>query len=507
MNAKRSFLNILIGIGSQLVTIGLGIFIPRLLMLKFGSEANGLMTSTSQMIVYLSLLEAGVGAASLQALYKPVASDDKKEVNEIIAATSRYYKKTGIIYFIAVVVLSLIYPLVVNSNIDKTTMILVVLFTGLGGAFNFYFQGKYRILLTAEGKSYVVNSILTLINILSNGAKIALLMLGYNLIIVQASFFILSLVQIIIFQIYMNRHYKWLDLSVKPNFKSISQKNSALVHQFSSLIFSNTDVLILTVFTNLKVVSVYVMYNMLFSIIDNIINTVSSSITFVLGQSFHDSKEKFLKLYDAYEVYFMAFAFSLFTVTYLLVLPFMKIYTAGIDDINYIDKWLPILFVSIKLLIYPRSAGNNAINIAGHFKKTQYRSILESAINLVFSLIFVKLLGIYGVLLGTLFAVLYRSTDIIIYSNKNIIGRSPLKTVKRWLVYTCVFIIIIFTSEFININPGSYITVFGVAFFLTVMTFLIYFTAGSLMEQKVYHYAKEHLKARLNRSKKKLQNQ
>jgi O-antigen/teichoic acid export membrane protein len=493
MKAKRSLLNLIIGLGSQIVTIILAIFIPRLLMLNFGSEGNGLVTSINQLIVYLTLLEAGVGAASLQALYKPVSEDDKDSINKIMAATSSYYKKTGIYYFFAVILLSIIYPFVIDSTIDKMTMAAVILLTGIGGALNYYYQGKYRILLTAEGKTYINTSIMTIINILINLGRIALLLLGFNLIAVQSTYFVFSLVQILIYYLYVKRNYKWINLKVKPNFDAISQKNAALVHQASWLIFSNTAVLILTLFTNLKVVSVYVLYNMLFSIIDNVINTVSTSITFLLGQTYHESKERFVKLYDAYEVYFMVITFTLFTVTYIMMLPFIDLYTAGINDIEYIDKWLPILFVSIKLLVYVRSSGNNAINIAGHFKKTQNRSIIESVINLVFSLLFVSLYGIYGVLLGTLMAVLYRSTDIIIYSNKNIIGRSPWVTIRRWLINVGVFSLIILIANFINIYPESYLSIILYAVLLAVVIFPIYFIIMSLFEREVYLYAKGYL--------------
>lgn len=93
MKAKRSLLNLGFGLTSQVITIILGFFIPRLIMVNYGSEANGLIASIVQIISYFALLEAGVGAASLQALYKPIASNDRGHINSILAATSRYYKK------------------------------------------------------------------------------------------------------------------------------------------------------------------------------------------------------------------------------------------------------------------------------------------------------------------------------------------------------------------------------------------------------------------------------
>lgn len=51
-----------------------------------------------------------------------------------------------------------------------------------------------------------------------------------------------------LFEIYIHKNYGWIDLSVEPNEAAISQKNSVLIHQISTLVFSNTDVLVLSVF-------------------------------------------------------------------------------------------------------------------------------------------------------------------------------------------------------------------------------------------------------------------
>ncbi|MEH7014811.1 sugar isomerase, partial [Neobacillus niacini] len=257
MKSRLSLYNLIFGFGSTLIILALGIVIPRLFLVNFGSEVNGLMASIGQVFIYLALLEAGVGAASLQALYKPVSEGDKPNINAILAATSRYFKKTGVYYFIAVLIFSLVYPLVISSNLSNLTVMLVIFLTGIGGVANFFFQSKYIILLTAEGKSYINTSIVTIISILTSGVKIILLMNGFNIIIIQAAYFIITILQILIIQIYIKRNYMWLDLKVKPNFEAIRQKNSVLVHEASTLVFRNTDILIITFFCNLKIVSVY----------------------------------------------------------------------------------------------------------------------------------------------------------------------------------------------------------------------------------------------------------
>lgn len=67
-------------------------------MLNYGSEANGLVASITQIIAYLSLLEAGVGAASIQALYRPIGQNDRSKINDILAATSIYYKNRALLF-------------------------------------------------------------------------------------------------------------------------------------------------------------------------------------------------------------------------------------------------------------------------------------------------------------------------------------------------------------------------------------------------------------------------
>ena len=123
--AKKSAYNILSSVLSQVFAIALGIIIPRLYLLSYGSEVNGLLNSVTQIYTYLALLEAGVGTATLQALYKPVARGDEQTISEIMAATNKFYKRTGTIYFLAVVVLSVGYPLVIKSDIPFTTVFAV----------------------------------------------------------------------------------------------------------------------------------------------------------------------------------------------------------------------------------------------------------------------------------------------------------------------------------------------------------------------------------------------
>lgn len=486
VNKKRSVYNILFSAFGQIVTIVFGVILPKLFIVSFGSEVNGLLSSVTQVFVYVNLLEAGVGTATLQALYGPIARKEKQNINQILAATHRYYKKAGMWYLIAVVALSVGYPLVVKSDLDFVTVAAVVFLSGIGGVINFFFQGKYRLILQAEGKGYIVTNLTTLTYVATSLLKIVLIMVGFNVIFVLAMSFIISLVQMLYIVIYIKRHYKWLDLKVKPDYDAIAQKNSVLVHQVSTLIFNNTDVLILTLFCDLKVVSVYTMYRTILGVISTFMETIGGSIQFALGQTYNVDKTRYTRLHDAYETCSITLLFALYSVAYIFILPFLRVYTAGVEDVNYIDTYLPILFIATFLLSGGRYAANAVITFAGHFRKTQWRSMLESAINLTTSLIAVHYLGIYGVLIGTVCALLYRTNDMIIYANRVILQRGSWCTYRRWIVNLLLLFLTVFASYFLHPNLNDYLHIVLYAALYTAVILPTFFLVSFATEPKVF---------------------
>ena len=100
--AKKGLFNVFYGLLSQIITICLGLVIPRLVLLSFGSETNGLLNSIAQIFLYFGIFESGVGAVALHALYVPVEKKDKTGISGIISAVHEFYSKIGIIYILII---------------------------------------------------------------------------------------------------------------------------------------------------------------------------------------------------------------------------------------------------------------------------------------------------------------------------------------------------------------------------------------------------------------------
>ena len=80
--------NLLSGVFYQIVLIVLSFLLPRLYLENFGSEVNGVLSTIKQIFVYMFLLESGIGLATTQALYKPVAEKNHNKINSVISATN-----------------------------------------------------------------------------------------------------------------------------------------------------------------------------------------------------------------------------------------------------------------------------------------------------------------------------------------------------------------------------------------------------------------------------------
>lgn len=480
-NKNKIQKNFIYSLLAQIITISLGIIIPRITIVGYGSSVNGLLSSVGQIVAYLILFEAGIKSVAQQTLYKTLAHNDFKATNEVLSAVNKNYKKIGTAYFLCLLGLAVVYPAFVKiAELNYFSVFLIVMLSGLGNVVSFFITGKYNILVESDGRAYVTANLSTIINILTQVSKIVLIYLGVPVTYVVISTFLIHMLQNVCLYIYVKIKYKWIDLSSAPDYSGLTQSKHAFVHQVSTLIFRNTDVLLLTIFTNLKTVSVYAMYKLIFGYMYNLISIPLNSCNFAMGQLFNRDKRTYIKCAEFLEIGFNTGVFAIFTVAAMLILPFLRLYTSGVTDVNYIDRFVAILFIATEVLDLIRMPSLRTINYAKHFKETLSRSLFETVINIVVSIVGVILFGIYGVLLGTFVALLYRTCDIIIYANKKILDKSPVKVFVSIIINTIVMCGSVFIYNRFHISISNYFDFIVNGIVLTTIVLLIFLTIAIL---------------------------
>jgi len=387
----------------------------------------------------MSLVEAGIGAAGAFALYKPLAEKQDQTVSEIVSATKKFYLRSGMIFAGLVVLLILVYPYAVHNEITDLsfirTMIFVLSFSGL---VDYFYLGKYRVLLQADQRSYVISIAQIVGTVVMTIVSILLMEFACSALLVKGTAAVIYLLRSIAVGIYVRREYPQINLKAKPKMEAFNQRWAALTHQIVSMIVTNTDVVVLTLLVPqnaLVTVSIYSVYNLVASALSGMMTSISNGLGSGFGEVIAKKEQATLeRSFSNYEYAYFLIIFAAYTCMASLLYPFIKVYSKDFTDgVNYLNWILVILFSLFGLLQSLRLPGLTIICAAGHYKETRNRAILEAVINVVVSLALVRPLGIYGVLIGTCASYLYRTTDIIIYTAHHFLPGTLKRSVLRIL--------------------------------------------------------------------------
>ena len=422
---KELFVTVISNLSLQVSTTLCGFVLPPMIVRMFGSEVNGMVSSITQFIAYLNLVEAGIGAAAVAALYKPLAKGSITTINGILSAVRNVYIRSGCIFSGGIAILAVVYPLVIKGGTDKIMSFLLVLILGISGTAEFFLIGKYRVLLTADKKLYVISFLQSAALIVNTAVSVVLLNLGCGILAVKLSSSIVYLSRFVFLHWFVRKHYRGVSFREMPDMAAVSQSRSAFIHQVSGFVVFNTPVIILSIMCGLKEVSVYSLYAMVFSAVNSLTTSFSSGMQSFFGESMvRDGRRTTARLFSVYERSFFAIGFWMYSCTSILIMSFMALYTKGMTDVDYMRPGLAGLLVVSGVITCMRQPGGQMINATGHFRQTQFRSLLEATINVLLSVVFTFQFGICGVVLGNICSSLYRGIDVVVYTNKRILSRS-----------------------------------------------------------------------------------
>ena len=460
MRSKKAIKNIILSLILQIITIICGFIVPKLIISTYGSSVNGLISSITQFLAYITLLEAGFGPVIKSILYKPFADKNKSETEKILKASEKIFRRLSYIFIIYIVLLCIILPIILNNNFDKLFTLSLIVIISISTFFEYYFGMTYRLYLQAKQNNYVISIIQIGTLILNTIMVVILIKFNTSIQIVKLFSSIIFIFRPILQNIYVKKKYNINLKNINPDYK-IKQKWDGLIQHIAYIIHTNTDIIILTLFCNLKEVSVYSIY---YLVVSNIRNVVCNSFINGVDSAFGDmiaknEKDKLNESFNLYEGLYMSISTILFISTLFLIVPFVKIYTKGIVDANYIRPTFAYILVLAEFIFVIRQLYYSLVKVSGHFKETKKGAIIEALSNILISIILVWKFGLVGVAVGTLVSIIIRTIDIVIYTSKHILNRSINYFIKRFILIILEILIIIFVLNIIpKINITNYLT-------------------------------------------------
>ncbi len=460
MTRSRSFLyNISTTLGMYLLTVISGFIIPKVMMLYYGSEINGLVSSLTQFIGYFNLVEAGLSGAAIYALYRPLAVREWGTVSSVVTAAKKFYFQAGYLYVGLTVVLSLIYPIFIHpSMLSGAEVGLLTLVLGFSGTVEFFTLAKYRSLLTADQKTYIISNAQAVYIVVNTLIITVLSIQQLDIILVRAAALSSVILRSLILYLYCKKHYKNIDFHAEPDMNSLDKRWDALFLQIITSVQSSGLLIIATIVTDLKMVSICAVYGMIIAGISSAIRVLQSGLTAAFGEMLVKEELSALrKAYSEFESIFYGTIVVCLSTCYIMITPFIKIYTHDIHDVNYILPITASLFVVNELFNLLKAPGGMIIISAGMYKETRWRNTIQTVILIVCGILLGHYYGIIGIVSGIMLSNIYRDIDILFFVPKYILRSSCMDTLRKWIKTAICFFIVCFPSYWFDMTSSGYV--------------------------------------------------
>lgn len=445
---KSSFKNMITAVSSNVLTIIVGLVAQAVFIKILGSEYLGLNGLFSNVISMLGIVELGMGSAIIYNMYKPIAENDHEKIKSLM----HFYKKS---YLIITLIISIIGIMIIpfikyivdieSVTVDVNVYLVYILF--LLETICSYILSYKRSMLYADQKEYITNIIHMGYTIIVNTMQLTFLYFTHDYYLYLIIKVIMRLVENIVISSYVNRRYSYLldnnvtKLDSKTE-KDIFQKIKALFfHKIGGFIVSGTDNIIISKYLGLVTVGLYSNYYMIINAVQTVINHIIQATRASVGNLLvTESKKKQFDIFN--KIRFVNFWISCFSSICIFVImdSFITIWIGYKFVLP--TKVLLVLVINF-FIVSSRSTYGAFKEAAGIFYEDRFVPIIESLLNIVLSIIFVKKFGLMGVFMGTV------ASGLVLwcysypkYVYKNLFGRSYYDYIKETIYYLIVFVLI-----------------------------------------------------------------
>lgn len=488
MQDKLIFYNSISPLVFQVINILCGFIIPKMILNYYGSEINGLVNSICQFLGIISFLELGMGVVIESSLYRPLADKDNIMISKVISAADKFFRTLGYILLIYIIILILFFPLFSNHKFSFNFTAVLILAISIKYFAQYFFGIVNRLLLVADQKAYIQYNVQTISVILNTLFCYILICFQSSIQLVYLTTSVIFLIQPLLLCLYVKKNYN-INRNIKYKSEPIKQKWNGIAQHISYIVIDGTDILILTIFSSLINISIYSVYLLPLKGVKQLLLSTTSGVQALIGNLWAKQNVKELRNVFAWTEWIIHTGTTLiFTLTAVLIVPFVQVYTHGINDANYMQPLFGMLLVAANSGHCLRLPYNIMILAAGHYKQTQHNYIIAAVMNIVISIIGVKQFGLIGVALGTLSAMVYQTVWMAWYNSKNFI-KWPMKNFFKQIAVDAVSAVgITFFTSYFALTSVNYISWIVLSIKVTIIGLLVIVAINAMFYRRYIEF-------------------
>ena len=458
---KNTFRNIVFGVILRAYQLVVPFFIRTAMLYFIGIQYLGLNSLFTSVLQVLNLAELGVGSAMIYCMYKPIAQDDTKTICALMKLYRAYYRIIGLVIAVIGSILLPFIPYLISGDVPSDINVYILYALNLSATVLSYWLFAYKnsILIAFQR-----NDISMKVSLVTSTIQYALQLLVLWLF---KSYYLFVAV-LLLTQIATNIITAFVADTLYPDYRpegdvdkaSIQIINKRIKDLFTSkigmVIYDSADTIVISAFMGLSVLAEYQNYFYVLTAINGFINVIFSACTAGVGNSLLvESKEK--NYNDFNKLTFIICWTAGFCSVCLLCLyqPFMELWVGK-------ELMLPFSLVCCFVVYFFLKQINSLFTLykdaSGIWHEDRFRPLLAALTNLILNLISVRFIGLYGILLSTILAILCVGIPWILHNLFHIIFephhlKPYLKKMTLYFFVTALIVIITYQMV-VHINMG-----------------------------------------------------
>lgn len=493
MKSKVTLINIVSSLILQVVTVISGFIIPKIILMNFGSNVNGLVSSLNQFLSYITLIEGGITGVVLANLYRPLVERDDIKISAVLVTAKRFFNKIGFLFIAYSISVAIIYPILSKEGFSWLFIASLTIVLSLNLLIQYLFSLCFRVLLQADKKIYVISITQIIITICNIVFAILSVKIYPSIHLLKLLTGLLYVIQPFVYARFVKKHYN-INWNIESDDTLLKERWNGFAINCAAFIHNSTDITILTIFTNLATVSIYGVYTLVTNGLKGLFAAIFRAIAPTVGQAYAKGDEYELnKKMDLFEFVTFVSVYFCFTLTGLLITPFVQLYTKGISDANYIQPLFGVLIVISEGLYLIKEPHVDLAYSANKFKELALPAFAEAGINILISLLLVHKLGLVGVAIGTIVGMTYRMIYHIYFTTKIVENRKQWIFYKKILLFSIVTVLGVWICCFLPILEVTAWSWILHAFIYALILGALYLILSLLLFKKEIQYLKEYL--------------
>lgn len=485
MNNKKTIRNSVGAVMANIVNIIISFLAQRIFLHILNAEYLGLNGLFSNIISMLAIFELGIGSAITFSLYKPIAENDKPTIKALMNFYKKAYRIIAIIVSTVGLAITPFLPFLIKEvTIDINIYVVYLMF--LTDVICSYLLTYRRSILYADQKNYQISYIHIGYLIVMNTLQLTILAVTKNYYLYLGAKIIMRICENLVIHFVVSKQYPYLDnlnkskLSKKLE-KDIFKKIKALLfHKIGGFIVLGSDNIIISKFIGLIEVGLYSNYYLIYQAGERLIGQAVTALTPTVGNKLATIKSE--KTYSTFQkTRFAGFCMACTAATgYLACMqPLIRIWLGE----EYLLNFLALAMIALNLFQrLQRYAFSTFKEAAGIYHEDRFVPLIESALNIIASIILLQFFGVAGVIMGTTvsgLALWCYSYPKFVY--KKLFKRSYWQYARETLGYICIFLLSASVSYLITsairldsnivqliVNGGISVLISGVIIIITL---------------------------------------